>query len=230
MARVLLAYIATSFLILPPDEHDPAMAASKPTFDFAGTITGVTGLILVNFAWNQAGVVGWQVSYTYILLTVGFLFFAAFVYIEIHVARHPLVPISMLTKEAVFSLSIVGCGWAAFGIWVFYLWQLILNLRHHSTLSSAAQQISVAFSGLAASMFVGFFMSKVKVAWLMVAAMCFFLTGQILIATTPVSQTYWAQTFVSLVIMPWGMDISFPAGHSFSRMGCRESIRVLPPL
>ena len=46
----------------------------------------------------------------------------------------------------------------------------------------------------------------------MVAAMACFLTGQILLATTPVSQTYWAQTFVSLVIMPWGMDMSFPAG------------------
>lgn len=46
----------------------------------------------------------------------------------------------------------------------------------------------------------------------MVIAMCCFLAGQILIATTPVSQIYWAQTFVSLIIMPWGMDMSFPAG------------------
>jgi hypothetical protein len=42
--------------------------------------------------------------------------------------------------------------------------------------------------------------------------MACFLTGQILLATTPVSQIYWAQTFVSLIIMPWGMDMSFPRG------------------
>jgi len=121
MSMVLFAYRAMSFLILPPDEQDPAMAALKSTFGLAGTITGVAGLILFNFAWNQAGVVGWHVPYAYILLIVGVLFFATFVYIEIHIARHPLVLINMLSKEAVFALSIVACGWASFGILVYYL-------------------------------------------------------------------------------------------------------------
>jgi hypothetical protein len=93
-------------------------------------------------------VVGWSVPYTYILLIVGILFFAAFVYIEIHVAHHPLMPINILSKEAVFALSIIACGWASFGIWVYYLWQLIESLRHDSVLSSAAKQIPVAISGL----------------------------------------------------------------------------------
>lgn len=46
----------------------------------------------------------------------------------------------------------------------------------------------------------------------MLAAMECFLTGQILLATTPVSQIHWAQTFVSLIVMPWGIDMSFPRG------------------
>lgn len=212
MGMILFAYTATSFLILPADEHESKNDIERPSFDFLGSITGVSGLVLFNFAWNQAGVVGWTVPYTYILLIVGICFFGAFIYVETHIAKYPLVPINMLTKEAVFALSIVGCGWASFGIWVYYLWQLVLNLRHHSILSSAAQQCPVAVSGLIASLAVGFFLSKMKVAYIMVAAMACFLTGQILIATAPVSQTYWAQTFVSLVIMPWGMDMSFPAG------------------
>lgn len=212
MGMVLFVYTATSFFILPPDEHESKHDGTKPAFDFLGTITGVSGLVLFNFAWNQAGVVGWTVPYTYILLIVGLLFFGAFIYVETHMAKHPLVPINMLSKEAVFALSIIACGWGSFGIWVYYLWQLVENLRHHSVLSSAAQQTPVAVSGLIASLAVGFFLSKCKVAYIMVAAMACFLTGQILIATTPVSQTYWAQTFVSLVVMPWGMDMSFPAG------------------
>ncbi|KUJ18908.1 MFS general substrate transporter [Mollisia scopiformis] len=187
----------TISMILPPDEHEAKNDGKTPTFDFAGTITGVTGLVLFNFAWNQAGVVGWTVPYTFILLIVGILFFGAFVYVEVHIAEYPLVPIKMLSKEAMFALSILACGWASFGIWVYYLWQLVENLRHHSVLSSAAQQSPVAISGLIASLAV---------------AMACFLTGQILIATTLVSQTYWAQTFVSVVIMLWGMDMSFPAG------------------
>jgi hypothetical protein len=105
------------------------------------TTTGVVGLVLFNFAWNQTEVVGWKVPCTYILRVMGILFCAAFMYFEIYITRHLLVPINMLSQEAVFALSIAAHGWASFGIWVYYLWQLIENLRHDSVLSSAAQQI-----------------------------------------------------------------------------------------
>lgn len=164
MGIVLFTYTVASFLILPADKIQRTKSDSKPTFDFAGTITGVTGLILSNFAWNQAGVVGWQVLYTYVLLVVGILFFAAFVFVKVHVAQQPLVPIKMLSKEAAFALSIIACGGGSFGIWVYYLWQLIENLRHHNSLPMAAQQIPVAISRLVALLLVGFLISRIKVA------------------------------------------------------------------
>lgn len=49
MGMVLFVYIATSFLILPSDERNDSLKGSKPTFNFSGTITEVTGLILFNF-------------------------------------------------------------------------------------------------------------------------------------------------------------------------------------
>jgi len=48
--------------------------------------------------------------------------------------------------------------------------------------------------------------------WVMLISMSGFLVGNTLLATMPVRQTYWAQTFVSLIIAPWGMDMSFPSG------------------
>ena len=42
-------------------------------------------------------------------------------------------------------------------------------------------------------------------------AMLGFCIGNILIATAPVGQTYWANIFVATVVTPWGMDMSFPA-------------------
>ncbi|KAG4439029.1 hypothetical protein IFR05_005493 [Cadophora sp. M221] len=182
---VLFVYTGTSYVILTPDERDLNSDVSKATFDFAGTITGVTGLVLFNFAWNQTAVVGCSIS------------------------SHT---INSLSKEAVYALSIIACGWAAFGIWVFYLWQLIENLRHHSVLSSAAQQCPVAVSGLLASLAVGHLFSKFHVAYTMAGDMAYFVTGQVFLATVPVSQTYWAQTFAALIVMPWDMDMNFPAG------------------
>jgi MFS family permease len=43
------------------------------------------------------------------------------------------------------------------------------------------------------------------------ASLCSFCTANILIGTMPAHQTYWAQVFVSIVVAPFGMDISFPA-------------------
>lgn len=38
-----------------------------------------------------------------------------------------------------------------------------------------------------------------------------FLLGTILIMIAPVDQLYWKDIFVSAVVAPWGMDMSFPA-------------------
>ena len=46
----------------------------------------------------------------------------------------------------------------------------------------------------------------------MLISMLAFLTGNILVATLPINQIYWAQTFVTTLVIPWGMDMSFPAG------------------
>ena len=46
----------------------------------------------------------------------------------------------------------------------------------------------------------------------MFISMLAFMVGNIIIATMPAHQIYWAQTFVAIVITPWGMDMSFPAG------------------
>lgn len=45
----------------------------------------------------------------------------------------------------------------------------------------------------------------------MIIALCAFMTGSILIATLPVHQIYWAQIFVTTLVTPFGMDMSFPA-------------------
>ena len=45
----------------------------------------------------------------------------------------------------------------------------------------------------------------------MLLSMIFFCAGNVLLAAMPAGQTYWAQMFVALVVMPWGMDMSFPS-------------------
>lgn len=209
MAFVCIVMVFAALVIIPADESHPVKLSE---FDFLGCATGVSGLVLFNFAWNQAAVVGWATVYTYVLLVVGILLLAAFAVVEIRVAKNPLVPLRAMTGEAALALGVIAAGWGSFGVWVFYLWRLIENLRGYSALAACAQNAPVAVSGLIAAVATGFLLSHVKVSYVLLTATLFFLTGQILIATVPVGQTYWAQTFVSIIVMPWGMDMSFPSG------------------
>lgn len=57
----------------------------------------------------------------------------------------------------------------------------------------------------------GHVISRIGPGWVMLISMLAFLTGSILVATMPIHQIYWAQAFVTTLIIPWGMDMSFPA-------------------
>ncbi|SCV00978.1 LANO_0F09516g1_1 [Lachancea nothofagi CBS 11611] len=210
MSIACLALAISGILVIP---HTPSPKIERPLLeqlDVAGAITGVIGLILVNFAWNQGPVVGWPTPYTYALLIVGVAFLVAFAFIEKH-SKFPLVPFAALSRDAAFVLACIAAGWSSFGIWLFYLWRFMEDLRKQSPLLSSAQIVPVAFSGLCAAITTGFVLSRFPPSSVMLFAMTAFTVGGILIATAPVAQTYWAQTFVSIIVMPWGMDMSFPA-------------------
>lgn len=219
--------VAAIFLI--PETPPPVFDDSHSIWarvDVAGCIAGVSGLVLINFAWNQAPVVGWKNPYVYVLLIVGIILLGVFGQIEKR-AKFPLVPFALMTPDLGFILGCVACGWAAFGIWVFYTWQFLEELRHVTPLLGVAQFSPVAVSGFIAAFTTGSILHRVPGSFVMMIALGAFCIGSILIATAPVNQTYWAQMFVAVIIMPWGMyvvsslsselpinvnrDMSFPA-------------------
>lgn len=178
-------------------------------FDSLGALTGVTGLILVNFAFNDAPRTSWSSPAVLSTLILGSSFLVGFVYIELRIASHPLLP--PLNWKALLALACISAGWASFGIWMFYWWQLQEVLRGYLPLSAVAQNAAVIPSGLLASLTTGLLLSRVPVSMILLASMLCFVTGMTLLATVPLHQTFWGQTFVSLLTMPWGMDMSFPS-------------------
>uniref|UniRef100_A0A093VT19 Drug resistance protein n=1 Tax=Talaromyces marneffei PM1 TaxID=1077442 RepID=A0A093VT19_TALMA len=209
---MLLAVIV--YLVVPSTpSHTADMSLTRilEELDIPGAALGVAGLILVNIAWNQAPVVGWQKAYVYVLLIIGFLFLAAFIYYEVAVSPQPLIPFETLNTDVCFILGCVACGWSSFGIWVFYTWRFLEDIRGITPLLAAAQFVPPAPSGLAAAFATAYLMGKLKPGWIMLIALSAFTIGNIFMAINPIGQTYWALTFVSLLVMPWGMDMSFPA-------------------
>ncbi|KAI0435807.1 major facilitator superfamily transporter [Xylaria telfairii] len=180
--------------------------------DLPGAATGVASLVLFNFAWNQAPIVGWSSAQTIVSLILSLLLFVLFVYIELKVSK-PLLPLHVINGNMAFILVALGCGWAAFGIWILYLVQILQEIRHLSPLQTVAYLVPLAVAGFIASIFTGLLLGplQTKPPVLMILALASFTIGTALIATVPPDQIYWGQIFVSTIIMPFGMDMSFPA-------------------
>jgi MFS family permease len=113
---VLAATTVLGYYAIPPcppsdtAKIPPTWKGKLAQLDLPGAITGVTGLILFNFAWNQAPIVGWPTPYVYVTLILGVLFIAAFFVIEIKYTKTPLLPFEALSIDVSFVLGAISCG------------------------------------------------------------------------------------------------------------------------
>ncbi|KXL44957.1 hypothetical protein M433DRAFT_6072 [Acidomyces richmondensis BFW] len=214
-AIVLGITSAVAALLIPDPQVLPEFPRSLRTYievlDLPAATMGITALVLFNFAWNQAPIAGWNSPYVCVCLVLGVLLLPAFFLIECKYASDPLIPFSALNSTTAFVLACVACGWANFGIWAYYVWEILEVLRGASPLLASAYLSPLVVSGAVAAVFTGWLLGHIKPAWLMVIALSMFLTGNLLVATLPPHQVYWAQIFVTTIVAPFGMDMSFPA-------------------
>jgi MFS family permease len=212
LSIVCILVLGIAYLVIPDlDEKAPIPAATKPKFDYLGAFTGVTGLILINFALNQAPLVPRNDPYVPALLGAGCLFMAVFIVVELYCAESPLIPIRGLQTEAAFALGCIAAGWGSHGIWACYIYLFLEELREKTALFTSAETSPVAITGVFFAFLTVWLLRRVNVSWVMLIAMINIFTGSILLATMPLHQTYWLQTFFSVLIMPGAMDLSFPA-------------------
>jgi MFS family permease len=179
-------------------------------FDWAGSFTGVTGLVLVNVAFNNGPLYGWATPHVHVSLICGLVFLCGFFWVEFR-ASHPLLPVHGLNSTVVWILGCVAFGWGCFGIWLFYSWRFLEEIRGLSPLAVSAQFGPAPVSGLLASIITGLMLSKTPVSLVNLCSMVAFSTGIVIAATLPIHQSYWYQMFFSIALMPFGMDLSFPA-------------------
>lgn len=199
---------ALALLIIPkPLSERPEI---RPAFDWSGSLLVVAGLVLVNVAFNNAPLYGWGKPHVYFILIMGLMCLGGFIWVEIR-AVNPLLPVRALSSTVGYVLALVGVGWGSFSIWVFYNVRFLQHIRGATPLEVSAQYAPAVVAGLVAAGLTGFMLTHTPVSFVMMISMVAFLAGIVIAAFQPPQQIYWAQTFVSIVIMPFGMDMSFPA-------------------
>lgn len=213
-----LAVLAVIAIFAIPDlpRHGPLPKDWKSwieTLDIPGAILGILALVLFNFAFTQSPIDGWASPVALVPLILGLLIFAAFIFTEFKISPRPLLPHDAVNMDVAFVLGALCAGWASFGVWTLYLVQMLQDIRGLSPLLTMAWFSPVTVSGALAAVVTGKLLGpwNVRPSVVMTLALVCFTVGIALSATAPISQVYWAQFFVATIIMPWGMDSSFPA-------------------
>jgi MFS family permease len=206
----IAAFGLAAFALLAIPKALSDRPVNRPQFDWQGSLIVVAGLVLVNVAFNNGPLYGWGTPHVYFVLIMGLMCVGGFIWVERR-AVNPLLPIHALDSTVGFVLALVGLGWGAFGVWVFYTVRFLQHIRGETPLEISAQFAPAVIAGLVAAGLTGFFLTHTPVSFVMMLSMVAFLAGVIVSTFQPSQQIYWAQTFVSIVIMPFGMDMSFPA-------------------
>lgn len=217
MSIWLALLAAAAYFIIPkPPQRETSPASFHEwieALDAPAAVVGVVALVLFNFAWTQAPISGWGTPTVLVPLILGAILFAVFAYMEVRFSTHPLLPFDAFKPDICFVLAALVCGWATFGIWTLYLVQVLEVARGLSPLLSAAYFTPVIFAGGVAAFITGKLLGPLQVRppVVMMLALTAFTIGIILTAFAPLHQVYWGQIFVSMLVMPFGMDMSFPA-------------------
>lgn len=191
--------------------HDYTIKQAYEKFDLCGSAVGICGLIIFNFVWNQGPVVGWGTPYIIVLLIVSVALIIGFFYLELKVVKYPLLPREIFTLRIGLVLLCMSLGWGSFGIWQYYYWSFLLNLRGYTPVSAALTYLPLLILGVVAALLVGFCISKRRAPYIIFASMMGFMLGSTILSIIPVNQTFWRLTFAQMFFLAWGMDCSFPA-------------------
>lgn len=178
--------------------------------DVFGSTVGIVGLILLNFVWNQGPVVGWNSPYIIVLLVVSVVLVVGFFFVELRV-EYPLLPRSIFNAKVGLVLICVSLGWGSFGIWQYYYWSIILNLRKYTPIHAGLTYIPFLVLGIVASISVSFIISRTKPSFIISFALTCFMAGCIMLSVMPVDQTYFRISMGTMFVLAWAMDLSFPA-------------------
>ncbi|CCH60828.1 hypothetical protein TBLA_0D03280 [Henningerozyma blattae CBS 6284] len=182
------------------------------SMDWIGAILGIFGLLILNFVFNQAPIVGWQSAYIIVLLVLSFCALVIFVVYEVKYAKTPLIPKAISSNRGMLMiLFALFCGWGAFGTWTFYYFSFVLNVRGYTAAWAGGSYFIFIVSGCAIATLCGFMMKKVPPSVILYISMIGFMGGCVMLTVTPIHQSYFQNILGIMFVLPIGIDLSFPA-------------------
>ncbi|KAM0359804.1 hypothetical protein ACHAP4_003412 [Fusarium culmorum] len=182
--------------------------------DVPGIILGLGSLLLFNVVCNQAPSVGWNTPYEIALVILSVLLFTTFLFWEKRYAKDPIMPLSIFQAPTFLALIfVVLLSYMAFGIGIWYsvAWQQLL--RGVSLTQTGLHFIPFGLSSILAVFVAAWLIPRIAAQWIMAIGVLVTFVGNILLATMPVQQTFWAQLFPAMVLYGFCPDLVYVAAQ-----------------
>ncbi|KAJ9203079.1 hypothetical protein DTO164E3_2550 [Paecilomyces variotii] len=182
--------------------------------DWVGAGLGTCALILFNFVWNQAPSVGWSTAYEIALLVLSVVLFASFVIWEKRFTPHPIMPLDIFKAPSFSALILVVLlNYMAVGtlIWYQILW--LEEAWNWSSLQFAVGWTPFLIFGTGAAGLAAWLIPRLAAQWILAIGTITILVSNLLMATMPPQQTYWAQVFPSVILFAFCPDLVYTAAQ-----------------
>ncbi|KAL6409921.1 putative efflux pump antibiotic resistance protein [Ilyonectria robusta] len=182
--------------------------------DWVGAALGTGGLIAFNVAWNQAPASGWETPFEIVLISLSVLVLALFGIWEHKFTKSPIMPLGIWTAPSFAALiSVVLFSFMSNGIFLWYMVAWLQLLRGKTILEFGIEWTPFAIVATIGTFIAAWLIPRLAAQWILAIGSTTILVSNILLATMPVQQIYWAQVFPATVFMAFCPDFVYVAAQ-----------------
>ncbi|GJE91688.1 MFS general substrate transporter [Phanerochaete sordida] len=220
--RAILGFVVFGIAFMATPRDSPMDPNGK--VDIIGASLGVSALFLFNFVWNQASVVGWPTVYEYVLLIVSLLCVAGFIVWEARFAEEPILPLSIWTRPSFSAIgAVVVLSLMGFGIFLWYtlIWQY--DIRKYTPTAVGATLVPFILVSSVMAFVSAQLVRRIRIEFIMALGIGSLLVANVIVATMPTHEVYWAQVMPANIIAGAGPDLLITAAQIIASNSVRRS-------
>lgn len=212
-------------------DRDKMSTETDKRIDWLGAFIVTAGLVLIVFVLGQGELAPnkWATPYIIALLIVGVILVGIFLYWQHYLEKiqddanapysiwtpPPLMRMGIWTRgngrfSAMMAIAILE--WCSFNGWCFWVQLYYQNYHGLSPMETVLRLLPMSVTGIICNLFVGLFISRISVVWLLVSGIVCTSVSALLFALIIPDASYWAFGFPAAVLTVIGADFVFSAG------------------